>query len=613
MKRLSLLLAGMAICFAFQPGLAAENVSPAGPGPDSWVGDLSPISKADWNFQRAGHLLERAGFGGTPEEIEKLAKMTPEEAVNSLVDYSALKNDHLPRYDESGIFAADEYPILYGCPVGEAIRLGMRKGESLGIKVQRKEGTAWLQPIVDKAYYHVHANRMEIVRVEVWWANRMLNTKRPLEEKLTLFWHGHFATSSAKVRDYRLMLIQLDMLRRNATGSFRDLLLGIAKDPAMLVYLDNGQNVKGASNENFAREVMELFSMGVGNYTEKDIREAARAFTGWTNDGLKFVIKPELHDTDAKTVLGKTGNFDGTDVIDIILEQKVTAEYMAGKIYRFFVRDELSGELQTKLAGELRAGKYELKPFLKTMLLSKDFYSPASYGTQIKSPVHLAVSTYKKLGLTEIPGIPDFRAATRDLGQELTYPPNVAGWEGGPAWINPATMLERGNFARQIFFADAATFRDPDRLSNEQLRRIVMRNQAMEKKDGKEGEKKEERTSAVSKLSTTSYNLAEGVFKARSSAQERVKPIARAVAVINLTAMVKEAKVATVEEAVDYFTKRFLRVSPSANDRQILVNFLQKQVGADKLDYDAAKKEALEKSLRLLLHMIMSLPEYQLA
>src|SRR6202030_2207861 len=172
-----------------------------------------------------------------------------------------------------------------------------------------------------------------------------------------------------------------------------------------------GVNVKGAANENFAREIMEMFTMGVGNYSEKDVREAARAFTGWNYVDLKFVVNKDQHDDGEKTFLGKTGRFDGVDVIDIIMQQPVTAEYIAGKIYRFFVRQELSPELQKQLGSVLRQSNYEIAPLLEKIFLSRDFYSPASVGTQIKSPVELAVSTFRKLGLSGVPGVPDFNLA----------------------------------------------------------------------------------------------------------------------------------------------------------------------------------------------------------
>ena len=198
-----------------------------------------------------------------------------------------------------------------------------------------------LQPVVNTFFYGLRANAIETQRLATWWGERMLTTRRPLEEKLTLFWHGHFATGAGKVRDARMMHRQNEMLRANAAGNFRDLLVGILTDPAMLVYLDNGENRKDHPNENFGRELLELFTMGVGNYTERDIREASRAFTGWTNDGVEFRFDADNHDFGEKTFLGRTGAFDGEDIIDIILETPVTAEFIAGKLYRFLVREEL--------------------------------------------------------------------------------------------------------------------------------------------------------------------------------------------------------------------------------------------------------------------------------
>ena len=192
--------------------------------------------------------------------------------------------------------------------------------------------------------------------------------------------------------------------------------MAVAQDPAMLSFLDAGVNVKGASNENFAREIMELFTMGVGHYTEKDIREAARAFTGWNYVDLKFVVNKDQHDDGEKTFLGKTGRFDGVDVIDIIMQQPATADFIAGKIYRYFVRQDLSPELQKQLGAVLRQNKYEIAPLLEKIFLSRDFYSPASVGTRIKSPVELVVNTYKKLGLKSIPGVPGFQFCHRRSG-----------------------------------------------------------------------------------------------------------------------------------------------------------------------------------------------------
>ncbi|MCH5373942.1 MAG: DUF1800 domain-containing protein, partial [Planctomycetes bacterium] len=262
-----------ALLLAF--ALPATAAAPAA-GPSAWTGDLRPIDESDWNRARAAHLLERAGFGGTPEEIDRLAAMTADEAVRHLVYHKNVPNP-LPGFDHSGVHDPGIEPFPPSRPA--ATNLAKEKGEAIGVKV-KPNGNRRLQPVVDRFFYWLRASMLESHRVAYWWGNRMLTTNRPLEEKMTLFWHGHFATSEDKVRDYRKMLGQNELFREKGTGNFRDLLISISQDPAMLAFLDAGVNVKGSPNENFAREIMELFTMGVGNYSENDIREAARAFTG---------------------------------------------------------------------------------------------------------------------------------------------------------------------------------------------------------------------------------------------------------------------------------------------------------------------------------------------
>src|SRR5215469_7851798 len=371
------------------------------------VNDLTPISPSDWTYDFAAHLLERAGFGGTPEEIQVLAKLSPTDAVRQLVYFQNIQNN-LPPFDHSGIHDPGLEPFPESRPA--VTKMAKEKGEALGIKVKPGSDRP-LQPIVDKFFYWLRASVLETQRVGYWWANRMLATKCPLEEKMALFWHGHFAVNEAKVRDYRKTLGQLELFQKYGTDNFRVLLRAVARDPAMLSFLDAGVNVKGSPNENFAREIMELFTMGVGNYSEKDIREGARAFTGWNYADLTFVVNKEQHDDASKTFLGETGRFDGVDVINIILKQPVTSRFIAGKIYRYFVRQELDPQVQDRLGAVLRNNDYQFAPLLETIFLSRDFYSLASIGTQIKSPVQLAISTFKKLGLTEVPGVPDFNIA----------------------------------------------------------------------------------------------------------------------------------------------------------------------------------------------------------
>jgi uncharacterized protein (DUF1800 family) len=203
--------------------------------------------------------------------------------------------------------------------------------------------------------------------------------------------------------------------------------------------------------------------MGVGTYTEHDVREAARAFTGWTNDVLTYKFDADQHDFGEKTFLGQKGPLGGDDIIATILEQPVTGEFVASRLYRYFVRDDISASVKAQLGREFRGSGYQIKPMLTRLFLSKDFYSPPSYATQIKSPVHLVVSTYRKLGLREVPTIPDFGRMTASLGQSLFDPPNVAGWAGGRTWITPSTLLQRGNLFRDVLFPDVNGFRPPDR------------------------------------------------------------------------------------------------------------------------------------------------------
>ena len=579
-------------------------------GSSQWQNDLTPISASDWNYDLAAHLLERAGFGGTPEEIQALARLTPAEAVRQLVHFQNIENK-LPPFEHSGIHDPGIEPFPESRPA--VTKLAKEKGEALGIKV-KPGGDRPLQPIVNKFFYWLRASVLETQRVSYWWANRMVATHHPLEEKMALFWHGHFAVNEAKVRDYRKMLGQLELFYKHGTGNFRDLMIAEAKDPAMLSFLDAGVNVKGAPNENFAREIMELFTMGVGNYSERDIREAARAFTGWNYVDLKFVVNKDQHDDGQKTFLGKTGNFDGVDIIDIILQQPVTARFIAGKVYRYFIRQELSPELQEKLGNVLRNANYNMSPLLETIFLSRDFYSPPSVGTQIKSPVQLAISTFRKLGLNEAPGVPDFNVTTGTLGQRLFSPPTVAGWSEGRSWITPGLLLERGNFVRDVLFPDI-NFIPPDRANPSTDIRVVADkiragldiSSATMPDRGSEGGLAEANMLADR---DEDFNTRYGSFRGWQMAIERVKPIPRQTAQVDLTRMVVGAGLKNTTEVVDYLIHRFMRVPPADEKRQALVNLLTKELGTSDV---AAAKTYMEDSLRLLLHLLMSEPEYQLS
>jgi uncharacterized protein (DUF1800 family) len=580
--------------------------------PASWVNDLSPVSAADWSYARAAHLIDRAGFGAPPDEIAKLAAMTPVEAVASLIDYHAIP-DGLAPFDPSGMWD----PSLRNFPPSRpaATQRAEKTGEALGARV-KPSGERRLQPVVDRFFYWLRATMLETRRLAFWWAGRMVASNRPLEEKMALFWHGHFATGEDKIRDYRKMEQQLALLHRHATGNFRTLLIEVARGPAMLAYLDAAENVKGAPNENFAREVMELFTMGVGNYTEKDIREGARAFTGWIDDDLDFKVDPAKHDDGQKTFLGRIGHFDGVDILNIILEQKITAEFIAGKLYRFFVRENIAPDVQAKLGAVLRDNDYEIAPLMRTVFLSKDFYSTPSAGTHIKGPVELIVSTYRKLGVKHLPGIPDLYVVSRELGQILLNPPTVAGWAQGRAWITPGLLLARGNFARDVMFPDIINFTDPNFNPGAEVKRVNDRilagysvGEATVERDAGGGMEGAEKTMANVVAGAEDFNTRYGSLVGWQDAVRRIKPIPRAAAQFDLSAMVTAAGAKTAADAVDQLALRLLSVPVSATVRGTLVTFLERQLGTGDL---AQAATYMERPLRLTAHLIMSTPEFQL-
>jgi len=597
---------GVAAILIASPSLAQQGAIV------SWQDDLSQIASTDWNYDRAAHLLERAGFGGTPEDIQALALMSPSEAVGALVYFDPSDNSHLHAFDHSGIHDPGIEPFPPSRPA--TTELAKQNGGALGIKV-KPTGNRRLQPVVNKFFYWLRASVLETNRVAYWWANRMVASNNPLQEKMALFWHGHYAVNETKVRDYRKLLMELELFHEMGTGNFRDLMVAVAQDPAMLSFLDAGVNVKGASNENFAREIMELFTMGVGNYSETDIREAARAFTGWNYVDLEFVINEALHDDDEKQFLGHTGNFDGIEVIDIIMDQQVTAEYIAGKIYRFFVRGDLNPETQVELGNIFREANYEVAALLENLFLSKDFYSAASVGTHIKSPVELAISTYIKLGLDDAPGVPDFNQATGALGQTLFRPPTVAGWAGGRSWVTPGLLLERGNFARDVLFPDINFIPSDRRNGSREIQSVARRiregmdiTSATQPSSIGEGQVMAESNMLADR--DEDFNTRYGSFRGWQMAIERVKPIPRHTARLNLSKMVKNEQLNNTADVVDYFIARFLRVEPGADSRAMLIDFLTNELGTT----DIANAESyMEDSLRMTLHLLLSQPEYQLS
>ena len=577
-------------------------------GRESWLEDLDPITRAHWRSADADHLLERVGFGARPQEITQLSRLTPKAAVARLVQPKRVHNQ--PQFQHSGIFDPTLEPFPPSRPA--ATRQAQATGSALGIDV-KPAGNRPIQPIVNRFFYWLRASRLETDRVAYWWANRMLATKHPLQEKVALFWHGHFAVNEDKVRDYRKMLQQIELFQSLGLGNFRTLLIKVAQDPAMLAFLDAGVNVKGSPNENFAREIMELFTMGVGHYSEQDVREAARAFTGWNYVGLDFRLNSAQHDAGQKTILGQQANLDGIDVIDLILEQPATARFVATKLYRYFVREELSPAFSEKLGEELRKLDYDIGRFLQRLFLSKDFYSEASVGTRSKPPVEMVVSTYRRLGLATIPGVPDFNQVTGNLGQHLLHPPTVAGWAQGRSWITPSLLFERGNFVLDVLFPDIS-FIPPDRYPSYGADIVSVHNRT---RDGLEISQATRNSDLVGDIAESNlqadrdeaFNTRYGTYRGWQMAIERVRPILRDTARLQLTEQVLAANCDTPARVVQHFEQQFFSVPLSAADRSQLAQYLMDRLGTSDI---YAARSFLEEPLRHFLHLMLSLPEYQL-
>ena len=386
------------------------------------VGMLKPISASKWDFHRAAHLLNRAGFGGTPEEIDELVRMGPESAVDRLVDWERIPED-FPK-------------PLWAKPDPDAATWmeTMQKADAEKRKTIQQERR--------REY------RIQGIELQQWWLNRMAKTRRPLQEKLTLFWHGHFATSLQKVKMPYLMWRQNEVFRRHGGGNWWNLVDQVTRDPAMLIWLDQARSRPDHPNENYARELMELFTLGEGHFSERDVLEAARALTGLTLDRGRQepVFRLRLHDEGEKTILGKTARFGVETFLRHLVDQPTADRFITARLWSFFCTDSLTNDLEGALAAEFRKTGRRFQPFLRTLFLSEEFYGPGAVRQQIKSPVQLLVAATRQLEREVLP-TPISNNALRLLGQELFMPPNVKGWDGGVAWINTNTLVNRQNLA----------------------------------------------------------------------------------------------------------------------------------------------------------------------
>jgi uncharacterized protein (DUF1800 family) len=375
----------------------------------------------------ARHLLGRTGFAANAADIRAFAPLTRQEAAERIVKSAA-----------ASMTAATPPPAwVNDKPPGPAKLQAMTQEERQALQ---------------------RVNVEHAFELREWWFREMLATPSPLSEKMTLFWHNHFATSQQKVRFTPLMYRQNVTLRRNALGNFGTMLREMGRDPAMLIYLDGANSRKEQPNENFAREVMELFTLGEGNYTEKDIKEVARAFTGWSidRDSGEFMFRRGIHDYTNKTVLGKTGNFDGDQIFDVLLKKPEAAQFITRKLWKEFISTTPDEREVARLAEIFRDSGYNIAKLMRTMLASDAFYAQENRAALIKSPVEFVVGTMKTFEI-DAPNLRPFVLASALLGQNVFAPPNVKGWPGGETWINTATLLGRKQLLDRLF-------RNEDRL-----------------------------------------------------------------------------------------------------------------------------------------------------
>jgi len=493
-----------------------------------------------WTRPQAAHLLRRAGFGGTPEQIDFLAGLGREGAVDYLVDYAQVADKPLSvRIDPH------PKPLRWTHP-------DLSPQELQKLRQQRRQ-----------------ADRRQFGRIVGWWIKTMVASPRPLQEKLVLFWHGHFTSGYREVRSSRAMYFQNQLFRRRAAGNFRDLLLDVTKDPAMVHYLNTDQNRKGRPNENYAREVMELFTLGPGHYTERDVKEAARALTGIGIDRAtgQTVFRGKQHDYLSKMFLGRTGNFDANDIIDIILQQTAAPEFLARKLWTFFAYEDPNEQIVKALAKVLRDNNYELKPLLKAMFSCDAFYSDRAMFTHVKSPVELLVGTLRMLEIK--PADTHLMAeGLRALGQQLMQPPNVAGWDGGLRWINTSTLLDRYNFMGRLLEGNDNPL---ERRRRDRRRKRVLESLGDQAK------------------------LADDDFPPLQTAYDPMP-------------LIKSQKLRSGGAVVDYFVNRLLQRPIAPERRRALIDALMPHV-----NWRNFQSPSNAAGIRGMIHLIMSMPEYQMS
>ena len=531
---------------------------------------------ASWNAELAEHLLNRAGFGARPGEIEETLRMGREAAVERLLGGGARRGEyHAQNYMERDLSMTDA-------------ALLDEQGRQEARKRKRR------------------LDEDQVADFSAFWIERMVSGDDPLREKMALFWHGHFATSQRTVKNSYEMILQNELFYDHALGRFEDLLRGIVHDPAMLEYLDNDENKKGKPNENLARELMELFTLGEGNYTEADIKAAARALTGWSDRGGEFKLLRKQHDNGDKTIFGQAGNFDGDDLVDLLLQHPACGPYLAGELIAWFEGVDPEPERAWFYGEFLAANDYDLTVFLRRLFNDPAFYREELIGNRIAGPIELMVSTSRRIGIK--PPARLLHAGSRVLGQHLLHPPSVKGWDEGESWITTSTLMQRSNLAGVLL--GVVDIEDLIQMDSPPTTDVAMTDEVMEAgmTDGTamEGPGKEEEP-ATDKVKQPKRKL--GDLQALKNARSmKWRPR------MSFTVRMAMGKKRDDAAMIDSLAAELLAVSISTETRDYLVDTLasRRHAAGIKNGRLLQHRDHAELILRDVAHVMLSLPESQL-
>lgn len=537
-----------------------------------------------WDARHAEHLCNRAGFGARPEEIDAAVKMGLDAFV-----------DELFRVDDS----APPFYVERFEP--------MQKRRLMELPPEERK---------EKEREYRESDRKQLVDYSSWWFDRMSESSSPLLERMVLFWHGFFTTAAENGNASYEVIKQNQLVRDNALGSYAKLLRGMARDAAMLHYLDNQVNRKGSPNENFARELMELFSLGEGNYTERDVKEAARALTGRAEKNGAYFFEKKTHDDGEKTVLGVTGRLDGDALVDILLKQEACARHVAKRLITHMEGVEPEPARLERYAKLLRSNDYEMQPLLRALFHDPDFYRDEVVGTRVQGPIEYLVGIARRLKI-RVPATMLGTGAAM-LGQRIFYPPSVKGWDEGESWITTATLMQRGNLAGLMLgvvkVEDMFAQSDLDKLTSDPM---SMTGGARPASDSPAGAPPTTPMGGATPKPDEKPKLGAAGLKAGAAGYRALKKVELSgwSAALHFTGRMQAVGARTDAQIVDRMCEDLLAIRVPDDTRQKLREHLTQEralLGArDGALLDAG--DPCEHLLRRLAHLILSLPEAQLS